>query len=107
MAADHPLAGRRYRRCEWCLARTKVVFCITEASLKKTKRVRMPIEMDPNPDGNAEILPNTGGVPVVRIHAGPASIFDDATTIRYMPHHATCARDAIPPEDLPTPKAKP
>lgn len=46
----------------------------------------MPLDHEPNPDGNVEL--DAQGRAVVH-PAGQASMFEQRPT-RYMPHHATC-----------------
>ena len=80
---DHPLAGQPVKRCRWC-GTAMLVWCVTE------KGEHMPIEPEPNDDGNVEIAIDERrlGVPLAIVHAGPPGMLDD--WVAYMPHHATC-----------------
>lgn len=46
----------------------------------------MPIDPDPDPDGNVELVDDLGEELVAIVHAQPTLTGGD----RWMPHHATC-----------------
>ena len=49
----------------------------------------MPIDADPDPDGNIELVADAKGRTVAHVHHdGQASLFGDVQ--RWMPHFATC-----------------
>lgn len=86
---DHPLYRAETAACRWCTDATLIVWCVTAAGK------RIPIEADPNPAGNVEVVIATSvAPPLAVVHPGPPGMLDDWTA--YMPHHATCARDRIP-----------
>lgn len=68
--------------CQSCGAR--IIFAIT------TNATAMPIDVEPNPDGNVTLV--AGPIsPHATVHpkGGQVDLFGQADT-RYMPHHATC-----------------
>jgi hypothetical protein len=89
-----PLAGRPRERCRWCSTGADIVWCRTLANSKP-----IPIEPDPNPAGNVEIVAAERGVPIVQTHKGPPGMFDEWTP--YMPHHATCDQKLGSPRKQP------
>jgi hypothetical protein len=49
---------------------------------------RMPLDIEPNPEGNVEVIDiGIGHRPVVVVHPSPPLVVEG---VLYMPHHATC-----------------
>lgn len=88
----NPLEWVPVSTCEWCSAGVNIVWCRT------AKGRAIPIEPEPNPAGNVEIIhnPAVGGVPLAIVHGSHPGMFDDWTP--YMPHHATCDRKLVRPD---------
>ena len=74
-------------RCEWCSSHVRIRWAFTKSGK------RIPIEVDPNPAGNVELVDVSGSAPRAIVHGGPPGMFDDWTA--YMPHHSSCERDLV------------
>lgn len=73
-------------QCNSCGA--EIVWAVTSGKGKA-----MPIDAEPNPDGNVELLPPKQGTraPVAVVHAQPPLAPEHPI---HMPHHATCPQAA-------------
>ena len=86
----NPLESARVVTCEWCSVEAPIVWCRTRKNSKP-----IPIEPEPNPLGNVEVVSAEHGVPLVVVHGSAPGMLDTWTP--YMPHHATCDRKLAPP----------
>ncbi len=76
--ADYPTAT-----CRSCPA--QIIWAVT------AKGKYMPVDAEPNPDGNVELLPPAPGMraPQAIVHGQPQMMTEGAI---HMPHHATCPK---------------
>lgn len=73
------------RRCTGRTCRAEIALLPTEAGK------RLPIDVDPDPDGNVRVDRDLLGEPVAHVLAGELLDEARATGVRlYMPHWSTC-----------------
>lgn len=66
--------------------------CGADITFVKTKLgATMPLDTEPNPDGNVEMVPGDDGEQVAVV-TGNLTLFHQ-DQVRYMPHWATCTGD--------------